>query len=460
MVTISRTRAKKSQTVKQLSFLTKVVQIVTVGWLAFFVWSNFGPLSSSVSLTSSSTEQNEVLGSNNNLGKEVPNSTNNGNGGVRGATGGSGERKPIKAGITEKLKQAQAAITEKANNSNQTEKKPVLVEKKQPIFDVGKAPIKPSKPLRTTNQEIISSAHMVELSFIDISDGHTEHPHRGATDENGNFGYKHDEKALKNNPPTFQVTKEEVHCDNHDANYKMLTEKVHVDITSHEAREREADLHDGKPRAKIFCMVYTIEKNHDKIPIIRETWGPKCDGFIVASDKTDKELGTVNIPHEGPEEYHNIWQKVRSMWSYVYDTYYEEYDWFHIGGDDLYIIVENLRLYLESEEVQLAANGGEFLPNGTEKEQLPLFLGRRFAEQGNYDRIFNSGGSGYTLNKAALKSLVVDAFPVCMPHLKTFAEDVMVAQCLRNKIHVYPFDTKDDNGGERYMPFQVRFGLF
>lgn len=50
----------------------------------------------------------------------------------------------------------------------------------------------------------------------------------------------------------------------------------------------------------------------------------KCDGFMVASTKTDRKLGTVNIPHEGPEEYNNIWQKVRSMWSYVYDTYYEK----------------------------------------------------------------------------------------------------------------------------------------
>ena len=104
-------------------------------------------------------------------------------------------------------------------------------------------------------------------------------------------------------------------------------------------------------------MWYTIQKNHGKLSAIRETWGQKCDGFMVASDKTDKELGTVNIPHKGPEEYNNIWQKVRSMWSYVYDNYYQDYDWFHIGGDDLYLIVENLRLYVESNEVQLAANG-------------------------------------------------------------------------------------------------------
>jgi len=49
---------------------------------------------------------------------------------------------------------------------------------------------------------------------------------------------------------------------------------------------------------------------------------------MVASTKTDMKLGTVEIPHEGPEEYNNIWQKVRSMWSYVYDNYYEKYDWY------------------------------------------------------------------------------------------------------------------------------------
>lgn len=109
----------------------------------------------------------------------------------------------------------------------------------------------------------------------------------------------------------------------------------------------------------------------------------------------------------------------------------KQYDYFHIGGDDLYLIVENLRLYLESEEIQLASNGGQFLPNGNEDVQIPLFLGRRFAEGGNRDRMFISGGSGYTLNKAALKTLVVDCFPECFPHMHTFSEDVMVATCFR-----------------------------
>jgi glycoprotein-N-acetylgalactosamine 3-beta-galactosyltransferase len=173
---------------------------------------------------------------------------------------------------------------------------------------------------------------------------------------------------------------------------------------------------------------------------------------MVASNKTDPSIGAVDIPHEGPEEYNNIWQKVRSMWSYVYDNYYEEYDWFHIGGDDLFLIVENLRLYLESEEIQTASNGGIYLPDGTETMQTPLFMGRRFAYMGDMKDIFNSGGSGYTMNKAAVKRLVVDGFPNFFSHMKTFSEDTMIARMFRH-FGVYPYETKDDAGGERYMPF-------
>ncbi|KAL7520445.1 hypothetical protein ACHAWX_006249 [Stephanocyclus meneghinianus] len=295
--------------------------------------------------------------------------------------------------------------------------------------------ILPSKPLDAARMAIIARASPVKLAYVDVSGQHVEHPHKGALDEKGNFGYVHDETFLAKSPPAFEFkddSEKEKLCKKGDPNYIMLTEKVFVDLTSHEAAEKRAE-HElsQKKRAKIFCLVYTIEKFHDRIPAIKETWGKKCDGFMVASTKTDVALGTVAIPHEGPEEYNNIWQKVRSMWSYIYDNYYEKYDFFHIGGDDLYLIVENLRLYLESEEIQLASNGGQYLPDGSEDTQTPLFLGRRFAEGGDRDRMFISGGSGYTMNKAALKTLVVDGFPNCFPHLKTFSEDVMVATCLR-----------------------------
>lgn len=369
-----------------------------------------------------------------NFESKVPSSVINENPHQANAVGGSGVR-----GSTNAKNKKTNTITKAAV------KKPDPVPLSRPIQKP-----KYGRTLSVDKLEILSHASPVNLEYEEApSKRKEEHPHMGALDENDQPGYIHDETALRLNPPKAKG----LTCGNtYDAHYKMLTQKVKVNTEGHELAEEQALTGDeDKRRAKIFCTVYTIEKNHDKLNSIRETWGPKCDGFMVASTKTDKSLNTVNLPHEGPEEYKNIWQKVRSIWSYVYDNYYEEYDWFHIGGDDLYLIVENLRLYLESEEIKMAAHGGkpDGVPNGMEK---PLFLGRRFAEQGNMERIFNSGGSGYTLNKAALKTLVL-SFETCFPHMQTFAEDVMVASCLR-KNGIFPFETKDDTGAERYMPFQ------
>uniref|UniRef100_A0A7S3DQ95 Hexosyltransferase n=1 Tax=Entomoneis paludosa TaxID=265537 RepID=A0A7S3DQ95_9STRA len=310
---------------------------------------------------------------------------------------------------------------------------------------------KPSKPLCDECLKVVEKAKPVDLTYVDMTGGHKEHPHLGAKDVNGQLGYIHDETHLRKNPPKFSMNQDDLKsaCSRRDNNYKMLTEQVSVDF----AGEKEAMQKLGpENRVKIFCLVYTTEKGHENIPRIRETWGQKCDGFMTASTKSDPSIDAVEIPHEGPEEYDNIWQKVRSMWSYIYDNYYETYDWFHIGGDDYYLLVENLRLYLESEEIRTAANGGTYLPTGTETSQTPLYLGRRFAYMGDMDDIFNSGGSGYTINKAALKTLVVDGIPTHRPHAKTFSEDTMVARLFK-KYGIEAYETKDENGGERYMPF-------
>jgi glycoprotein-N-acetylgalactosamine 3-beta-galactosyltransferase len=103
---------------------------------------------------------------------------------------------------------------------------------------------------------------------------------------------------------------------------------------------------------------------------------------MVASNKTDVSINAVDIPHEGPEEYFNIWQKVRSIWDYVYDNYYDDYDWFHIGGYDMLLIVENLRLYLESDEIKAAAHGGHLIHSVNRTHQVPLYLGCRLAYLG------------------------------------------------------------------------------
>ena len=332
--------------------------------------------------------------------------------------------------------------------------------------------------LRETNIKILSTViNKFDLQFVDLTgnsnsnstNNEHQHPHKGAYDEDGNPGYKYDEKALRKHTKTgtnhtFHITQEQAQCDLNDGTMQLLTNKVYVNLDAHKRAETRAK-NGGKPRAKILCTIYTHEQNHKKLPTLYQTWGKKCDGFIAASNKTDPAFHTVNIPHEGEEKYFNMWQKVRSMWSYVYHNFYDEYDWFHMGGDDLYVLVENLRLYLESDEIQLAANGGVSGSDSgsgsgseqpSEHEQMPLYLGCRFTLD---NQTFNTGGPGYTLNKAALKALLM-TYPTCSrSDDEACEEDVIVAECLQEQWSIYPYDTKDDQGGERYMHYTPDFHL-
>mmetsp|Transcript_48252 Transcript_48252/g.61900 ORF Transcript_48252/g.61900 Transcript_48252/m.61900 type:complete len:506 (+) Transcript_48252:109-1626(+) len=206
----------------------------------------------------------------------------------------------------------------------------------------------------------------------------------------------------------------------YDANKQILD---HIDVTP--------DNSDGHT---IMCIIYTIEKNHASAKTCRDTWASHCDGFLTMSNAQDDSIPAAHVTHEGPEEYNNIWQKVRSIWKYVSLSYSNEFDWFMMGGDDLFIIPSNLRAYLNSDQIKKAS--------GFPENNIPLFLGRRF-QIPNGGQLFNSGGAGYILNKAALKILNDNLDnPLCKPHQKVFAEDVNVAACL-SKFGIIPYDTRD-----------------
>jgi glycoprotein-N-acetylgalactosamine 3-beta-galactosyltransferase len=232
----------------------------------------------------------------------------------------------------------------------------------------------------------------ISTVFEDFSYTEKNHPHKGALDEEGNLGYVHNPIAIRKSPPELLLPdSEKAVCE--DDNVWKVIRKVKVAPSQIEGSV-------GVPRAKIFCTAYTIERNHDKIPAIRETWGQRCDGFMIPSTVTNVSLDTVNILHLGEEEYWNIWQKVRSIWAYIYDHYYNDYDWFHFAGEDQYVIVENLRMYVESETIRSAANGGKDpLLDWAKEYQTPLYLGRRLAEHARLSLQYNHGGPGYTLNK-------------------------------------------------------------
>jgi hypothetical protein len=127
---------------------------------------------------------------------------------------------------------------------------------------------KPSRSIDPKRLEIIQKASSVNITFVSMIKEPIDFPHKGARDENGQWGYVHDETALRKNPPLFNYPELKDACDKRDNNYKMLTEQVFVDFKADQEATKS-----GKPRAKIFCLVYTIESGHDRIPFIRETWG-------------------------------------------------------------------------------------------------------------------------------------------------------------------------------------------
>ena len=129
---------------------------------------------------------------------------------------------------------------------------------------------KPSKPLCKECLEIVQRAKPMDISYVDISNGHREFPHKGAKDEEGNWGYIHDETALRKDHPAFTWEDDEMKrmCGNRDNNWKMLTQRVYVDFEYEEKMKKSETSRD-----KIFCLVYTTSNSHNKIPFIRETWG-------------------------------------------------------------------------------------------------------------------------------------------------------------------------------------------
>jgi len=195
-----------------------------------------------------------------------------------------------------------------------------------------------------------------------------------------------------------------------------------------------------KRQPKILCMVYTMEANHHtNIRTIRETWGPGCDGFLAFSTKDDPRIPSISLPHDGPEEYGNMWQKVRSIWRFVGTHYLEDFDFFFQGGEDLYVLPQNLRNYL-----------ADAVEDPTKDD---FFGGRRFQ---NYQKLlFNSGGAGYALSQATLRKFVNTGLdhPKCNPKTHSSMEDVFIAKCLKDVLDIGVVDTRDMQGRERFHPF-------
>ena len=203
---------------------------------------------------------------------------------------------------------------------------------------------------------------------------------------------------------------------------------------------------------KILCMVYTIQNRQDRWSALIDTWASECDGFVLASNYTHHHQFTyfhsshessfsvteLKVPHKGPENYDNMWQKVQCIWATVYQLYGQEYDWFYICGDDTWVLVDSsLKGYLQS--LTLA------------RPSKPQYVGATAAHDGNASRLFHLGGPGYALNRAALRVLISQGLPQS-PLLDREAsfEDIFMGQIFRD-LDIPISQTHDDHGRARFL---------
>jgi glycoprotein-N-acetylgalactosamine 3-beta-galactosyltransferase len=246
-----------------------------------------------------------------------------------------------------------------------------------------------------------------------------------AYSEDGQPGYLHDPYYVKNHPLpfTFHVMLEEKTDGSHHVPIGVCDKPLGMDVEGPcgGLALRKLVVSERKPKqVRILCLVYSHSGRHDRVvQALVETYAPRCDGWMVASNQTNRTLGTVHLSHRGPETYGTIWQKVRSMWTYVYQNYLEDFDFFHIGGDNMWVIAENLHQVLSKKD-----------------PSKPLYIGAAMIQTGIPWRRYCGGGAGYTLSREALRRMFSTEWNTsrCRPDAMTSKEDVIIAGCLRLKI--------------------------
>ena len=179
---------------------------------------------------------------------------------------------------------------------------------------------------------------------------------------------------------------------------------------------------------------------HDQVKLVLQTWGPKCDGFFVASNLTDPSIHAVAIPNTR-HDYLFLFEKHCATLRYMHEHgYLEQYDWFFKTDTDTYLIMENLKAYLMSDAVQsrhplqrplmigrLMSKRGNIK---TRKYQfIPVSLREEFLRRSLKGTMIYTSGAGYAMNKVFMQRIIpmLDT-DECLQN-QTKSEDVYMGFC-------------------------------
>lgn len=186
-------------------------------------------------------------------------------------------------------------------------------------------------------------------------------------------------------------------------------------------------------KVRVLCWILTHPDNHrTKAVHVRDTWGHRCNKFLIMSSAADPELPTIQL-NVTDDRRDFLWGKTKLAWQYVYKHHLRDADWFYKADDDTFASLENMRLFLAAYSAR-----------------MPIYFGyklKALVRQG-----YMSGGSGYVLSRTALMRFVRNGMPdhnKCLAEV-VGAEDAEMGKCLEN-VGVLAGDSRDRRGRGRFF---------
>ena len=219
----------------------------------------------------------------------------------------------------------------------------------------------------------------------------------------------------------------------------LLTLVIHAALITFRANPNRVSF-PGKPllslgfrTANVSCWILASNSSSDllKCNAIRNGWGQFCDALEFI------DVTTPGIRVDWQEGYTHISEKSFRAWNFVHEKYSPRHDFFLKADTDTFVLGSNLRLYLQ-----------RFDP------LLPHYIGKQLIEKPEGFPFV--AGAAIILSKGALNLFAegvkhqtgrctMDAFI-----RRKQAEDVAMGECLSD-LGVYPHNTRDDTGAERFM---------
>lgn len=222
---------------------------------------------------------------------------------------------------------------------------------------------------------------------------------------------------------------------------------------------------------RVLCWVNTYHKNHEaRLRAIKRTWGRRCDKLLFMSDEEDARVPTVRVM--APPLHETLWQKHREIVRLLTTEFGAgQFDWVFKCDDDTFLIMENLKKYLLTPDVQAAARAGPVLLGHRmtlqwwemersfhpfdefDPKEVAAMLRTKAETVDHGGLYYTPGGGGYAMNWAYLTQLEASFDePFCLPN-KVVPDDWAISFCMRHH-GVLPIDTRDELQRERFHQYE------